>query len=93
MGCGPGPTADPNGPYRNPSWWLVDSSVTPAVCGDYESLHVVASSYVDMVAVEILRLVELLLTTVCGFGDEGLELVRLLLLAAGTPRLQPLVID
>ena len=60
----------------------VIDSVTPAVCRDYESLHVVASSYVVVVAVEILRLVEFLLTAICGLGDQGLELFCLLLLVA-----------
>jgi len=46
---------------------------------------VVASSYVVVVAVEVLRLMELLFTTISGLCDQGLELVCLLLLAAVEP--------
>ena len=52
----------------------VVDSVTPAVRGDDQSLHVIASSYVVVVDVEILRLVELLLTAVVVSVIRGLNL-------------------
>ena len=62
-----------------------EDSVASAVGGHVQRLGVIASSDVVVVAVEILRLVKLLLASVRLLGQQGLHLVCLLLLAAVEP--------